>query len=357
MKLKPTNLAAAITAAFALSVSGQAAADLYAGSSLNLDQLSIGIGEVIDGQFVPAFNNVKINTFNFTLTNTAALNGVLSGTTATCNGTPASNNCGTGISAPDTLYANPANAVGGDLTRTAKGYSGADNTFTWFGIGAGTNWSNSDSIIHTSELTNGTPTHTDQIAEAKISSANNASSSAQIQSTTGFTFTFTVDGPNPVALDLSFLADPDMFAQIMNEGLNGYSNYAASADMAVTFTLSKDGVFGVGAGWAPNGEVDQNCQGGGGVSCLEISDTESLNGNVGTTSDNTNDQYSYGPNIPGLVGYHSFISGLSQGNWTLVLKATTSTQLTHVPEPGALALMGIGLLGLGMSTYRRKKSS
>jgi hypothetical protein len=143
----------------------------------------------------------------------------------------------------------------------------------------------------------------------------------------------------------------------LNEGLNGYSNYAASADMAVSFTLSKDGAFGVGASWAPNGAVDQNCQAGGGVTCLEIGDVESLNGNVGTTSDNTNDQYSYGPNVPGLVGYHSFINGLTAGNWTLVLKATTSTNLTHVPEPGALALMGIGLLGLGMSTYRSKKSS
>jgi hypothetical protein len=207
MKLKRIALATAL-AALGLGFAGQASADVYAGSSLKIDQLLINF---FAGDFntttktgTSANANVDIRNFQFTLTNNAALNNVGAAPgTNTCFGTIASNNCNVGT---PTLDAAATNAPGSAFNRVNNQTAGADNSFKWFGLGGG-NWSNSDSVIYTSELTSAgaNPTNTDQIAEANLSSGgSSASGSSLIKSQTGFTFNFTVGGDNPVQVFFDF---------------------------------------------------------------------------------------------------------------------------------------------------------
>ncbi len=62
MKMKQSVLAASITAALAMSVAGEAAATVYAGSRLDIDSLFVNVGSAATPE-----------TFNFRLTNTADL--------------------------------------------------------------------------------------------------------------------------------------------------------------------------------------------------------------------------------------------------------------------------------------------
>ncbi|HET8700556.1 MAG TPA: EDSAP-1 family PEP-CTERM protein, partial [Nitrococcus sp.] len=267
MHSKKSALAAAAALAVGLGSAGTASAYVYAGSGLNLSNLTIGIS--------PDSTNVDITSFNFTATNTATLDGKSAVESNTCNGIPGApgpttNNCS---GSTPRLDAPPANAPGGTVTRT-------NNSFTFFGPGSG-EFANSDSVINTSELTGDKATNTQQIAESQLVNGSAASSNAEIQSTTGFTFKFTITSGG--TLVLAFDADPNLLTQIAeaNPGV-----FTAQSNVRTSFSLTQDNGPG-SVTWSPDGTGTNNCLVAGGTACTENNDSQNLNTNVGVHANNT----------------------------------------------------------------------
>lgn len=351
MKIKQTVLAASVSTAIAIGAIGEAAADVYAGSALDIDNLTIDISPSSDA---------RVNSFNFTLENRATLNGVGGIVNETCSGSIGSNNCG----AAPVLDAVAVNAPGSGTLR-------ANNSMGFIGSN-GTDYANSDSVINTAQLVNVgvAPTDTENVAEANLVTGTSASGSSEIQSTTGFTFSFTIDGTTPVELgsfELNFLADPDLMAMI---GAGEAAGSSAQANLNTSFTLTQDtGVDGNGNGvldfvnWNPQGTAANDCAASAGLICTEIADTQDLNINAGVSTSGSESRFSYGAGDLGfgdsLTAFGFRVEGLDAGTWTLTLNEAKSVSLirsTEVPEPGILALAGIGLLGLGMTGLRRRRS-
>jgi hypothetical protein len=348
MKLKKLGIAAAL-AALALGASSSASAYVYAGVGLSIQDFTLAI----------TGSPVTITRFDFALTNVATLNGASQTFTAACGGTPGlpgtgANDCSP---TPGSMDALAANAPLSTLIRTNN--SETLGEFTLYGALPANltgNWANSDSVIESAELVNlGQPTETHNVAESLLTSGTSAASSSEIQSTTGFTIRFQVlDG---AGLTLNFLADPDLRAAIFGE-LPG--SYSAQANLTTSFTLSQAGGDEVTVNWNPQGTAGNNCQAdGGSVACTETADSRDLNRNVGVTTNNREDNFSWDPNVLTATAFGISVTGLGAGDYTLSLNETKSTRIarTVVPEPGMVALMGIALMGFVASARRRKNTA
>ena len=98
MNFKQAAVATALAGTLAMGAAGSANAYVYAASGLSVDNLTIAISP---------FTSVTVNRFDFTLINTAILNGAPAVTFATCGGVPGTNNCTQTIGSMDAAPATP----------------------------------------------------------------------------------------------------------------------------------------------------------------------------------------------------------------------------------------------------------
>lgn len=324
MNIKQSTLAAAVTAALAMGVAGQAAANVYAGSGLLIEDLQISV--------VPTAGDVTVVGYTFTANATADLNGSADLDNSTCS------TIGTACSGPAPVLDSVANGGGGTVTRTL-------GDFSFFGPGTDT-YANSASQIGDAQLVTGNPTTTSQISEAEIQASGFGTADTVVSSQTTFLFDFEVT--ESASLTLTFDADP--FLAVSVDTLNLLAALA-QASISTTFSLtSADG--SVDVSWTPNGSVGSIAQCDG-ATCNELFDGEDLTRTL-TLPPGNPESLSFSPTAA-FSAFGIEILGLSAGSYSLGLTATTFVRAEQaVPEPGVLALMGIGLLGLGMSARRRK---
>jgi hypothetical protein len=342
MIFQKPKTALAIAALLALGGAGQAHAGAYAASALLIENFTIAFQPLGS----PPGSTINIDSFSFTTTNSATLNGNSVVSSANCNGTFVGPNPGTNCGLPPALALNalPANAPGGAVTRL-------DNNFALFGTGNGP-FSNSDSVIRTAELTGSVAANTQQVAESEVLTTGTASANAEIQSTTGFTFKFTTADPGSLLLD--FNATPFLQAAL---SAIGFISGNAQANVSASFTLEND-TTSDRFSWSPQGTAGNDCTvtqtamglALGTLSCTERADTLDLNDNRGRSSPGNSGGTIFSPGTFGLTA-----AGLYAGPWTLSLNTVTSTQLRleTVPEPGTLALVGLALAAMGLRARRK----
>ncbi|MEZ5571797.1 MAG: EDSAP-1 family PEP-CTERM protein [Halioglobus sp.] len=322
MKLGKNKLAVALGAALAFGMAGQASADVYGLSSVQIDGLTINITGVLPGS--------TATLFSFDTNQDAILNGVADGSdgSASCGGLfGGANDCGAGN---PRLSGTVQNAPGSTLAR-------GENDYTAYGQTG--QYSNSEAAIITATLLGDPATSTGAISESNLQSGTSAQANTNVGSNTLLTLNFELGGDGGFAV--SFDAVIDVLSQVTGGDIG-----IAQANSGVTVVLQKDGQ--TLASWAPTGTNNvTTCSAG--LTCVATESALSLN--------NTTSSSGAANQVAGSGSYMIDVQGLTSGQYTLALANTTSTNLRRVhdaPIPGTLLLMGTGLL-VGARSLRRKK--